>query len=589
MATYSSTRHGYTLRLTINETATNVETNKSTISYTLQLISGNNYHFEQFGVGAAVTIDGVTVASRSRDNDPYLTIGFNTTLTLLSGSTQIAHNADGTKTIAVSYSLNMADRYYTPGPMSGSGSFVCATIPRATTPTVSDSSPKIGDSITISVAGRASSSFSHVLTYSCGSVSGNIATLNTSTTSHSWTVPNVAAQITTAKQGPLTIACTTMSGSTVIGTKSVQITVKIPSRAEYWPTVNSFSITEQNEDVIALGLGGGEYVQNKSVVTFAGSGTAKYGATITRTQFLVDGAEVNPENYPLTISGSVTMGIKLTDSRGYVADTITYANVYPYAPPSISAMKFYRADSSGTADDSGEYLHYAFTGAISSIGGKNVNQWAIHVQRAGTTTWTPVASGQGTTLSVSSVSSSAVVDADYSYTVRLTLTDSFTTAVMTQTIGTGYTTMDFKYSGSGVAFGKASETDDMLEIASGWTLQATKFKLTTDGQLTMTRTSNSYVDATAFGRLSARRKNDILFLNGNLSVANMPVTSSFVEIGRISGWSATDTVYLSIPCQNGSGVLLLEVLPAGVIQIYNDSGTTINGFCRFQAAVPYNN
>lgn len=586
---YSSTRHGYTLRLTINETATNVETNKSTISYTLQLISGNNYHFEQFGVGAAVTIDGVTVASRSRDNDPYLTIGFNTTLTLLSGSTQIAHNADGTKTIAVGYSLNMADRYYTPGPMSGSGSFVCATIPRATTPTVSSSSVNIGSSVTISVAGRASSSFSHVLTYSCGSTTGTIATLNASTTSYSWTIPNVAAQITTAKHGPLTIVCTTKSGSTVIGTKSVQISVGIPNTPAYWPTVSGFSVTEQNADVIALGMASSEFVQNKSVVTFAGSGTGKYGATIKRTQFLVDGAEVNPENYPLKVSGSVSMGVKLTDSRGYTADTVTVSTVYPYAPPSISVMSFYRSDSAGTADDSGEYLHYAFTGAIASIGGYNTNQWAIHVQRAGTSTWTSVASGQGTALSVSSVSSSAVVDADYSYTVRLTLTDSFGTAVMTQAIGTGYTTMDFKYSGSGVAFGKASETDNMLEVARGWTLQATKFKLTTNGPLTMTRTNNSYVDATAFGRLSARRKNDILFLNGNLSVSNLPVTSSFVEIGRISGWSATDTVYLNVPCQNGSGVLLLEVLPAGVIQIYNDSGTTINGFCRFQAAVPYNN
>lgn len=582
MATYSQTRHGYTLRLTVTETATNVETNKSTIAYSLQLISGNQYHFEQFGVGATVVLDGVTVASRSRDNDPYLTIGFNSTLTLLSGSTQIAHNADGTKTITVGYTLNMADYYYTPGPISGSGSFVCATIPRATQPTVNVSSVNIGGSVTISVAGRASSSFSHVLTYSIGSTTGSIASLNTSTTSYSWTIPNVANQIAKAKSGTLTILCATKSGSTTIGTKSVTITVNVPNTSTYLPTVSNFTVTEQNADVAPLNLPAGEFVQNKSVITMTCTASAKYGATIARKQFFVNAVEVNPTNYPLTVAGIYNAGAKVTDSRGYTAEVNPGITVHAYSPPSISAMSFYRCTSGGTADDSGEYLHYAFTGAISSIDGHNVNQWALHVQKAGTSTWTSVASGTGTTLNVSAVSASAVVDADYSYAVRLTLTDSFGQSVMTKTISTGFTTVDYKASGKGVAFGKAAETDNVIEYASTW-----KLKQAGDGELTLTRdTSQSYVDATSFARLNAQKRAGVLFLRGNLSVSNFGTNSTGVPIGTISGWSAAWVIDLTVPCQSGTGVLLVEVSTAGDIKIYNTSGATINGFCRFMVAVP---
>ena len=466
---YEQTRHGYTLRLTVTETATNVDTNKSTLTYSLQLISGNTYHFESFGVGATVTMDGVTVASRSRDTDPYLTIGFNSTLTLLSGSTQITHAADGTKTVSVGYTLNMADRYYTPGSMSGAGSFVCATIPRATQPTVDDNSVVIGANVTISVSGRASSSFSHVLSYTVASARGSIATLNTSTTSYTWTVPaSVANQITKATTGTVTIQCTTKNGNTVIGTKSVDISVLVPNTSDYRPTISGFSVTEQNADVTALNLGAYGFVQNKSVIDIAGTGAGKYNATIVKTQYLVNGVEVNPDDYNVTESGALMVAVKVTDSRGRTAEQYLMGATYAYSPPAVTALDFYRATSGGTASPTGQYLHYSFTGEIASLSGHNVNTWALHVQRAGQSAWTSVASGTGTTLNVSATSSSAVVNADYSYTIRLTLTDSFGSSVFFRELSTGYTTVDYKSGGHGVAIGKAAEYDNFVELASGW-------------------------------------------------------------------------------------------------------------------------
>ncbi|MBR4743539.1 MAG: hypothetical protein IK082_05025 [Oscillospiraceae bacterium] len=461
MADYDVTRHGYTLRLQITETATNVETNTSTISYKLQLISGNQYHFTDFGVGAEIKFDGTRVAYRGRDTVPYLSIGFNSTLTLLSGSKTVTHSSDGTKSIALAFTLDMADYYYTPGPMSGTGTFTCTTIPRATTPTLSSSSANLGSAVTISVAGRASTSFSHVLTYSIGSASGSIATLNTSTTSYSWTLPaTIANQLPNSTSGKVTITCTTKSGSTTIGSKTVTLTANVPNNSTYNPSISSFSVTEQNATVSALNLGSSYLVQGKSVISISGTPSAKYGATIKSTTYSVGGTTVSsPTNISIKSSGSITISMTSTDSRGRSATSSSTKTSLAYSAPQVTAMNFFRSDANGNQDNSGEYLHYVFTGAITSLNSKNANTWALHIQRSGQSTWTSVASGTGYTLNVSGTSSSALLDVDYSYTARLTLTDSFGSSVFTYTVSTGYTTVDYRSTGKGIAFGKASEID----------------------------------------------------------------------------------------------------------------------------------
>ena len=344
MATYSQTRHGYTLRLTITETATNVETNKSTITYSLQLISGNQYHFEQFGVGAAITFDGTTIASRSRANDPQLSIGFNSTLTLLSGSKTVTHNNDGTKTIALGYSLDMADYYYTPGPISGSGSFVCATIPRATTPTLSASSINLGESVTISVANRASSSFSHKFTYTLGSLSGDIGTLNANASPQTiaWlTADNFAKQIKTSLSAVCTISCETLSGTTSIGIKTVNLTLKVPNTATFQPSASISAISEQDATVASLFPNGDYLVQGKSKINVTASGTGKYSATIAGLTTKVNNVAYEPpQNIPITASGTITISATATDSRGLSGTASTTKTSLAYSAPKASGVQF---------------------------------------------------------------------------------------------------------------------------------------------------------------------------------------------------------------------------------------------------------
>lgn len=110
-----------------------------------------------------------------------------------------------------------------------------------------------------------------------------------------------------------------------------------------------------------------------------------------------------------------------------------------------------------------------------------------------------------------------------------------------------------------------------------------------DGQLTLTYTSNTYVSSTAFNRLYVYRRGNILIVRGNLQITTaMPSSNSAYTIGSISNWNGAYEVDLTVPAQDGSGVLLVIITTAGNINIYNTSGNTIaaNAFCRFNVAVP---
>ena len=104
----------------------------------------------------------------------------------------------------------------------------------------------MGSATTISIT-RASSSFTHTLSYSFGSTSGTIATKTTST-SVSWTPAlTLANQIPNALTGTCTITCETYNGSTKIGSKTCTLTLTVPSSVK--PTITSLTAARVNGDV----------------------------------------------------------------------------------------------------------------------------------------------------------------------------------------------------------------------------------------------------------------------------------------------------------------------------------------------------
>lgn len=134
MATFTGTGSGttgassYTLKLDVWENSTDTTNNKSNIGWTLKLSSGS-YNFYGYTVPTNVNIGGVTVYNSS----PSLSIDANSEITIASGSLDITHNSDGSKTISCSASISNTSAYYMTGNIYCSGELTLTTILRQAT------------------------------------------------------------------------------------------------------------------------------------------------------------------------------------------------------------------------------------------------------------------------------------------------------------------------------------------------------------------------------------------------------------------------------------------------------------------------
>lgn len=495
---------GY-VRLAWSEASQNITNNTTTINYTLSIYRSSSIS-STAAKDYSIKINGITVASGTN------TIGGSGTKTLKTGTTTITHNSDGTKTFSYSFSQEIDITWSGSkiGTLTQSGTGTLDTIPRATTPTVSATSVELGKAITISTP-RASSSFTHKLTYKIGSQTGTIS--SSVATSHSWTVPlSLANAIPSATSGTVTVTCQTLNGSTSIGTKTVSFKVTVPSSV-----VPSCSVAVSDSNT-AYNTKFGAYIQNKSkakvVITAAGS----YSSTIKSYKTTINGVSYSSASFTsntLTKSGTIAITTVVTDTRGRTKSVTTNITVLAYEAPKITSFSCNRADSTGAYCDDCQYLNANINFTIASLNEKNDKAYTLQYKLKSSTTWINVATGSVYSFNSSILSSDAILDINSSYDVRLQVKDYFTTAYAFWDIGTAFTLMDFHSSGRGVAIGKVSELEDTFEIGlktkffNGETAKDAILLDSTD-DLDNIKTPGYYVFSTA----------------GSSTIANMPIGGS---------------------------------------------------------------
>ena len=406
--------------------------------------------------GFKAVINGTTVYSTSTDNRIELRNG----TVVASGSTTIAHNADGTKSFSLSCEAGI---YSYAVSATASGTHTLTTIPRAST--VSATSVNMGSASSITIT-RASSSFTHTLTYSFGSATGTIATKTTST-SVSWTPPlTLANQIPNAVSGKCTITCKTYNGTTEVGSKTCTMTLTVPSTVK--PTITSLTAARVDGTVPSAW---GIYVQSKSKATLTINGAAgAYGSTISSYSITGGGYSSTASSFTtgfLNTSGSITFTASVTDSRGRVSTNATVTiTVVAYSAPSLSKYISQRCNSAGTAADNGTYIKSTVNFSYASCSSKNTITTATYYKKTTDTSWTNAnktfTSGTAFTFGGGNIS------AESSYEVKFTLKDAFATIEVTDTLSTASVVMDFKSGGLGVAVGKVSETDRCFEVSDAW-------------------------------------------------------------------------------------------------------------------------
>ena len=304
-----------TLRFNWSQSSQSIANNNSVVSWNLQLIASGGSISSSASKSWSVSVNGSNYSGTN-------TVGISNgaTKTLASGSTTVAHNADGTKSFSFSFSQQFDINYSGVGwigTKSGSGSGTLSTIPR--TSSVSSTNANIGEKITITI-NRASSSFTHTLTCKFCNLTNTIATKTTST-SISWTIPTAFyAEIPNDKASWGRIICDTYSGSTKIGSSECRFDVYVKESTNK-PTISA-TVKDINATTKALTGDENKLIKYYSQAQFTVTGSAKNSATVKSLTSTYNGNTASKANttswtdkYSNAIQASYAFGV--VDSRGY--------------------------------------------------------------------------------------------------------------------------------------------------------------------------------------------------------------------------------------------------------------------------------
>lgn len=276
----------------------------------------------------------------------------------------IAHNDDGTKGIAISGSVTAPAGTTLAGHRtSGSADFSLDRVPRASAIS-SASDVSIGYQCVVKW-NPAAASFRYRLRFSMGSWSSTTDAIHPNrTTEYTYTgfvIPmEVANQIPNTRIGTMTVTLYTYSdsGATIqIGSaNSKTFLVILPDNSDTKPKVSMVLSPVGALPSEFAGL----YIQGLTKVKATLSAEGKYGASIASYLMKVDGVfhdidDAYTSRY-LADAGVKTVYGYATDYRGHTGENIQTIDVIPYSIPKLERASAVRCDENGNPNESGTYL-----------------------------------------------------------------------------------------------------------------------------------------------------------------------------------------------------------------------------------------
>jgi hypothetical protein len=451
-----------TLRFSWSLSSQSIEDNTSTVAWKMELVT------TQYGrinstrdKDWSVTVDGKTYSGTNK-----IGIGNNQTKTLASGTTVIAHTADGSKTFNYTFTqefdIEFSDEHV--GSVSGSSNGVLPTIARASQPSLvtwpetTNNVGNFGETFSIHM-NRASSIFTHTVRYEYGSRSDTIATgVETGTT---WAVPlTFMNDIPNATSASGRIYVDTYNGSTFIGTKYTGFTVTVPASVKPTCALTLDDTTKVDEIY-------GSPVKGLSKIKVTVKATPAYSSPITAYAVTANGASYTEAEITtdlLKTAGTSRVTATITDSRGRTGTTYYDMTVLDYVAPVVSALSVGRCDEDGTENDQGEFCRVVFSAKVSGMSSKNTARYVLRYKQTASTTWTEVA--LSALNNVYTVTDHAIVfeaDGNNSYDVEILVTDRHKSETRSTSVSTAFTLFNCHPSGTGWRFGGVSEEENTLQ------------------------------------------------------------------------------------------------------------------------------
>lgn len=346
----------------------------------------------------------------------------------------ISHADDGKKSIVITFSFDgKLSSYYPNGSISKT--IELPTIARKSSVTCADGN--IGSATTINI-NRASSSFTHTLTYSFQGLTGTIVT-KTTDTSIGWTIPtSFYTKIPNTNSGSGTITCQTYSGDTLIGTSTYAFNAFVinsnPTISGTVEDTNTNSITATGDKNKLI-----RYISDAKVVITA---TPKNSATISSVKAVNGSQTKTTSTSTINSVDSDTFNLSCTDSRGLTATkTITKEFIEYIKPVIVSALLSRPTTTSNTINASVQGL--CFNGNF----GVKTNSFELkwRYKKSTETTWenytTVTATRTGNNFSFS-----GELGTDFSYTesynFEFVVSDTFTSNTYSTTVTRGLPIID---------------------------------------------------------------------------------------------------------------------------------------------------
>lgn len=447
--------------VSLTQTSQSIEGNYSYVTFKwTSTQSGESYNNITKTAYYYVSING---GAETKYSVTY-TLPKGTTKTIVEKSIKVAHKADGTGSIKVRTYMSTG---ISVGVVEKSVSKTLTTIPRTSTFTASASSVYISanssdttdNKVTFTIT-RASSSFTHKLTYKFVNATGTIG--SDIGTSKEWTIPtSLANQIPNATSGTCTITCTTYNGTTAIGSKTLNLTLKVKSTVK--PTV-TFTVAEAVTNVADKF---GVYTKTLSKLKITATGTGAGGSTIKTYSISANGKTYSGSTATtdlLTTVGSNKITVTVTDSRGRTGSAEKTVTVYDYGKPCIERFTLTRCNSDGTANDEGTSAKISIGASVTNVNSKNSGTYTLKYKKSTATSYTTRSLNSG---SLEYETSSLIIDGfdtESLYDFVLEVKDAFNTSKQTTTLSTAFTLVDYHESGKGIAFGKVATEPNAVDF-----------------------------------------------------------------------------------------------------------------------------
>lgn len=378
----------------------------------------------------------------------------NTKTTLFEVSLDVTHDSNGNSgTITVTFN-------YDSGWCTGTQTKTLTKIDRKSTITASGGFLDLEQELTIN---KKATSFTHTITYKCGTASGTICTKK-SDTSIKWTPPaSLASQNTTGRSVLIDLTIETFNGSINLGKNVLTKAYVIPT--DLAPTV-TYTIEEVNARLAEIKYP--MYVQNMSQLKVTIEATPAYGAEIVSYKTEIDGKTYTGSSFTtdiLTSYDTFLIYIYVKDRRGNTSTTTLFPNIEQYAKPCVEYLKVKRCNADGTENMRGEYGKVTFDGICTRLGEGNYISFEVYYKKTTEseyTLWTTIAgNGEGYTEGLETI---FPADSSSSYNVKVVACDMLCEVEFKTTLSTGFAIMHWLSTGLGFALGKIAEISGVFDI-----------------------------------------------------------------------------------------------------------------------------